>query len=202
MTCCTNSRPEIAFRIRMSFSLPPLPYPKNALEPHIRYTIEMFADRLPVLKSLNITTVSTTQAMWPSLMPWPRTVSWVHTHWSLLYALSKEKCSILQHRLVSHRTTEWHPKVWNHTMYWDCMSPNARGAPAENSEVLKLILRLNSLPWFNSLLRDFGSFESFKDQFSDLALNHFGSGWVWLVQDSNGRLSCRATHGLCSLYLS
>jgi Fe-Mn family superoxide dismutase len=41
---------------------------------------------------------------------------------------------------------------------------------------------------------DFGSFAAFQEQFTELAANHFGSGWVWLVQDNNGRLSCRCTH--------
>lgn len=82
-------------------------------------------------------------------------------------------------------------------MYWECMSPNSRGVPSENSEILKLIIQfVFSLTTFYLpvLFSDFGSFDAFKDQFTDLSANHFGSGWVWLVQDNNGRLSCRCTH--------
>ncbi len=51
------------------------------------------------------------------------------------------------------------------------------------------------LTWtVNSLNSDFGSFAAFQEQFTELAANHFGSGWVWLVQDNDGRLTCRSSH--------
>ncbi len=56
----------------------------------------------------------------------------------------------------------------NHSLFWELMTPHARdrvlaGAIAE------------------AITRDFGSFEGFKEKFSTIALNHFGSGWAWLV---------------------
>jgi Fe-Mn family superoxide dismutase len=57
---------------------------------------------------------------------------------------------------------------WNHTMYWQCLTPNAAGEP---SGELK-----------NAIERDFGGFEAFKEQFTTKATTLFGSGWTWLVE--------------------
>jgi len=64
---------------------------------------------------------------------------------------------------------------YNHWFYWHCMSPNGGGRP--QGRVADLIKR------------DFGSFDQFKDLFSDAAAKLFGSGWAWLVLNENGRLS-------------
>jgi len=65
-------------------------------------------------------------------------------------------------------------QVWNHSFYWNCLSPNGgsepKGAVAE------------------AINKAFGSFDAFKTQFSDKAVNNFGSGWTWLVKNSNGNL--------------
>jgi len=66
----------------------------------------------------------------------------------------------------------------NHTFFWTVMGPNAGGKPA--GEIGKAIDR------------DFGSFDNFKKQFSDAALNRFGSGWAWLVVDK-GKLKIMDT---------
>ena len=58
-------------------------------------------------------------------------------------------------------------QVWNHTFYWNSLSPHGGGEPT--GRLLDLINR------------DFGSFDGFKKQFNDAALTHFGSGWAWLV---------------------
>ena len=55
----------------------------------------------------------------------------------------------------------------NHTMFWDFLSPNKGQKP---SEVL-----------MDAIIASFGSFESFKEQFSNAAKTRFGSGWAWLV---------------------
>lgn len=60
-------------------------------------------------------------------------------------------------------------QVWNHTFYWESMKPNGGGEPTEE---------------FLSLLEDsFGSFDTFKQEFKDMAVSQFGSGWVWLVEE-------------------
>lgn len=63
---------------------------------------------------------------------------------------------------------------WNHTFFWNCLSPNGGKAPV--GRIAELITR------------DFGSFELFKHQFSNAAIKLFGCGWAWLVQDENDKL--------------
>ena len=62
---------------------------------------------------------------------------------------------------------------WNHTLFWNSMSPNGGGAPE------------GALA--EAIDRDFGSFENFKDKFSKAAATRFGSGWAWLCVN-NGKL--------------
>ncbi|MDR0971569.1 MAG: superoxide dismutase [Bacteroidales bacterium] len=66
-------------------------------------------------------------------------------------------------------------QVWNHTFYWNCLTPNS---PKEPKGKLK-----------EAIDRDFGCFDEFKDQFTLAATGLFGSGWTWLVKDNNGKLS-------------
>ena len=62
--------------------------------------------------------------------------------------------------------------VANHNLFWKMLAPKQ-----EASETIK-----------QALSQSFGNFERFKDQFTQTALNHFGSGWVWLVKDATGKL--------------
>ena len=66
-------------------------------------------------------------------------------------------------------------QVWNHTFYWNCLSPNgggeAKGAAAR------------------AIDSAFGSFAAFKEQFTNSAVNNFGSGWTWLVKGADGKLA-------------
>ncbi|MFT5717550.1 MAG: Fe-Mn family superoxide dismutase [Oleiphilaceae bacterium] len=65
-------------------------------------------------------------------------------------------------------------QIWNHTFYWNCLSPNGGGEPTGTlSEVI------------NST---FGSFAEFQATFNDKAVNNFGSSWTWLVKNSDGSL--------------
>ncbi|WP_414602567.1 Fe-Mn family superoxide dismutase [Proteus mirabilis] len=66
-------------------------------------------------------------------------------------------------------------QVWNHTFYWNCLAPNAGGAPTG-----KIAEAIN---------KAFGSFEEFKKQFNDAAAKNFGSGWTWLVKKADGSLA-------------
>ncbi len=65
-------------------------------------------------------------------------------------------------------------QAWNHSFFWDCMSPTGGGDP--KGDVLKAIDR------------DFGGYDKFKAEFSDKAAKLFGSGWAWLAVDKNGKL--------------
>ena len=66
-------------------------------------------------------------------------------------------------------------QVWNHSFYWNCLSPNGGGEPGG-----KLAEKISS---------SFGSFEAFKEAFTQSAINNFGSSWTWLVENSDGSLS-------------
>lgn len=60
-------------------------------------------------------------------------------------------------------------QVWNHSFYWNCLTPNAAEKP--QGELL------------HAIEQSFGSFEQFKEQFSKAAIGTFGSGWAWLVKN-------------------
>jgi len=65
-------------------------------------------------------------------------------------------------------------QIWNHTFYWNCLSPNGGGEPTGT-----LSEAINST---------FGSFAEFQATFNDKAVNNFGSSWTWLVKNSDGSL--------------
>lgn len=65
-------------------------------------------------------------------------------------------------------------QAWNHIFYFFSFSPDSSGSPG--GELRKAIDR------------DFGSFEQFKQEFVDAGIKLFGSGWVWLSRDQNGKL--------------
>ncbi|MDR4987519.1 MAG: superoxide dismutase [Bacteroidales bacterium] len=65
-------------------------------------------------------------------------------------------------------------QVWNHTFYWEGFSANGGGMPEG-----KLMDAINNY---------FGSFDRFREEFTKASLTLFGSGWTWLVADSNGKL--------------
>jgi len=65
-------------------------------------------------------------------------------------------------------------QIWNHTFYWNCLSPNGGGEPTG-----ALAEAINST---------FGSFSEFQAAFNDKAVNNFGSSWTWLVKNSDGSL--------------
>jgi Fe-Mn family superoxide dismutase len=70
-------------------------------------------------------------------------------------------------------------QIWNHSFYWNCLSPTGGGEPSG-----KLADAIN---------KAFGSFEQFKEQFTQTALTTFGSGWAWLVQRADGNLALVST---------
>lgn len=66
-------------------------------------------------------------------------------------------------------------QIWNHTFYWNCLSPTGGGAAS--GQVADAI---------NSA---FGSFDEFKKQFTESAIGNFGSGWTWLVKKADGSVA-------------
>jgi len=69
-------------------------------------------------------------------------------------------------------------QVFNHDFFWKGLTP---GGSVIGEDVEK------------ALTEAFGSVEKFKEEFATTAINHFGSGWAWLVKDITGRLSIVAT---------
>lgn len=70
-------------------------------------------------------------------------------------------------------------QVWNHSFYWNCLSPKGGNTPTG-----KLADLIN---------KTFGSFENFKEQFSKTAISTFGSGWAWLIKNNDGSLAITST---------
>lgn len=62
----------------------------------------------------------------------------------------------------------------NHSLFWQVMSPNGGGTPSAE---------LNT-----AIVDTFGSFDAFKEQFTNAAVSRFGSGWAWLCVDENKQL--------------
>jgi Fe-Mn family superoxide dismutase len=63
-------------------------------------------------------------------------------------------------------------QVWNHTFYWNCLSPNGGGEPG------------GALA--DAIASKFGSFDAFVEKFNTSAATNFGSGWTWLVKTADG----------------
>ncbi|HZX24268.1 MAG TPA: Fe-Mn family superoxide dismutase [Woeseiaceae bacterium] len=63
-------------------------------------------------------------------------------------------------------------QVWNHTFYWNCLSPDGGGEPG------------GALG--EAIDKAFGSFDKFKEEFNNAGAGNFGSGWTWLVKDGDG----------------
>ncbi|MFA5926690.1 MAG: superoxide dismutase [Patescibacteria group bacterium] len=64
---------------------------------------------------------------------------------------------------------------YNHNLFWAMMASEGEGGHPEG----KLL---------EAIERDFGNFEKFREEFTSTALNHFGSGWAWLVKGVDGKL--------------
>ena len=63
-------------------------------------------------------------------------------------------------------------QVWNHSFYWNCLTPNGGGAP--------------SGALADAINAKWSSFDKFKEEFTKSALGNFGSGWTWLVKKADG----------------
>ena len=63
-------------------------------------------------------------------------------------------------------------QIWNHTFYFNCLSPKGGGEPAGNLT--------------EAINKAFGSFAAFKEKLTQSAVTNFGSGWTWLVANADG----------------
>lgn len=70
-------------------------------------------------------------------------------------------------------------QVWNHSFYWNCLSPKGGGEP--------------SGALAPAMAKSFGSFGEFRARFTNAAVTLFGSGWAWLVRNPDGSLAIETT---------
>lgn len=139
----------------MTFELPDLPYEKTALEPHIsKETLDYHHDKHHAAYVNNLNKLIAGTAF---------------ENLSLEDIIMKADAGIFNNAA----------QVWNHTFYWNCMSPNGGGEP---NEVLQ-----------SALEAAFGSVENFKTQFTEAGMTQFGSGWAWLVKNADGSLEITKT---------
>jgi superoxide dismutase, Fe-Mn family len=139
------------------FTLPPLPYAFNALEPHIdAKTMELHHDKH---HKAYVDKLNAAIAKHPDLAatPLPQLLA-------AMQKLPEDVRNDIRNNGGGHA---------NHAMFWEIMAPNAGGAP--KGAVAEAI---------NA---GFGSFDAFKTKFNETGSKHFGSGWVFVVMDRSGR---------------
>jgi Fe-Mn family superoxide dismutase len=139
----------------MAHELPPLPYPKDALAPVIsQETIEYHYGKHHQTYVTNLN----------NLIPGTDFESM-----ALEDIIMKSSAGVFNNAA----------QVWNHTFYWNCLSPKGGGKPGG-----ALAAAINA---------KFGSFDEFKTQFSQSAATNFGSGWTWLVKNADGSVEITNT---------
>jgi Fe-Mn family superoxide dismutase len=70
-------------------------------------------------------------------------------------------------------------QIWNHTFYWNSLSPKGGGEPKGKIA--------------DEIIKQFGSFSAFQEKFTAAATTFFGSGWIWLVKNPDGSLAIETT---------
>jgi superoxide dismutase, Fe-Mn family len=140
---------------RMEHKLPPLPFAMDALQPHIsKETLEFHYGKHHQAYVTNLN--------------------------SLIKSTEFENASIEDiAKKASGGIFNNAAQVWNHTFYWNCLSPKGGGAP---------IGALGA-----AIDKKWGSFAAFKEAFSKLAVGNFGSGWTWLVKKADGTIDIANT---------
>ena len=140
----------------MAFELPKLPYAKDALAPHVSAeTLEYHHGK--------------------------HHQKYVDTLNDLVKGTPNEGKSLEELiKSTSGKLFNQAAQVWNHTFYWNSLSPDGGGAPKGAIA--------------DAINEAFGSFDAFKEKFNGEAGSHFGSGWAWLVKGADGKLSVTSTH--------
>ena len=134
----------------MAFELPALPYEKNALEPHISSETLDFHHG----KHHNTYVVKLNGL-----------IGGTEFEGKTLEEIVKTSSGGIFNNAA---------QIWNHTFYWNSLSPNAGGEPTGAIA--------------DAINAAFGSFEEFKAKFNDMAVNNFGASWTWLVKKADGSL--------------
>ncbi|WP_201586773.1 superoxide dismutase [Psychrobacter jeotgali] len=143
-------------------NLPELPYAKDALEPHISAeTLEYHHDKHHAAYVNKLNELLPGSGLEGKTLP------------EIIEATAKDDSKQTMFNQAA--------QVWNHTFYWNCMTPkNGGGEPTGDLK--------------GKIEEDFGSYEKFREEFKNAATSQFGSGWAWLVADKvGGKLSIAKT---------
>ena len=143
----------------MAFTVPPLKYPFNAIEPNIdAKTMEIHHDKHHAAYVNNLNNALKGKADLESK--------------SLEQLISKIAAIPEDIRGAVRNNGGGH---WNHSFFWNIIGPKKGGAPKG-----KVAEAIN---------KTFGSYDAFKEQFTKAAVGRFGSGWAWLVIGKDGKLA-------------
>jgi Fe-Mn family superoxide dismutase len=139
----------------MAHTLPPLPYAEDALAPHIsQETIQYHYGKHHQTYVTNLN----------NLIPGTE-----FEHLPLEEIVKKSSSGIFNNAA----------QIWNHTFFWNSLSPKGGGAPT------------GALG--NAINAKWGSYNAFKEAFTKAAVGTFGSGWAWLVKKADGSLDIVST---------
>ena len=139
----------------MSYTLPALPYAMDALAPHIsKETLEYHYGKHHQTYVTNLNNL----------------VSGTEFEGKPLEEIIKSSTGGIFNNAA---------QIWNHTFYWNSLSPNGGRKPTGALLV--------------AIEENFGSFDAFKEAFSKTAITTFGSGWGWLVKTAAGKLELVST---------
>lgn len=142
----------------MAFELPALPYPNDALEPHIdAKTMEIHHDKHHAAYTSKLNDAVKGTALEGKSIE------------EILKNVSTQSAAVRNNG----------GGFYNHNLFWTVLSSNGGGQPGgELSEAIN---------------KKFGSFDKFKEEFSNAGATQFGSGWAWLCVLPNGDLSVCST---------
>jgi Fe-Mn family superoxide dismutase len=141
----------------MPFSLPPLPYAPDVLEPHIdKTTMEIHHGKH---HNAYVTNLNKALESAPELAN------------KSIEDLLANNCGAVPENIRTTVRNNGGGHV-NHTMFWQIMGPNAGGTPEGDIGA--------------AINKSFGSFEQFKEKFAAAAVGRFGSGWAWLLKTRDG----------------
>ena len=148
----------------MPFSLPPLPYATDALEPHIdKMTMEIHHGKH---HNAYVTNLNKALESAPNLAG--KTVE----------ELLANNCAIVPDNIKTAVRNNGGGHI-NHSMFWTIMGPKAGGAP--------------SGALADAIKSAFGGFDQFKEKVNAAGATRFGSGWAWLIKDTSGKLDVIST---------
>jgi Fe-Mn family superoxide dismutase len=148
----------------MAFTLPPLPYPNNALEPHIdAMTMEIHHDKH---HGAYVTNLNKALESAPDLSG------------KSIEELLANNCAIVPEAIRTTVRNNGGGHL-NHSMFWTILGPNAGGSPVGGLA--------------DAIKATFGSFDEFKTKLNTAGVTRFGSGWAWLTRDAAGKLDIYST---------